>query len=225
MKLHARLLAILLALDLFFIAVTGLCGVAVMKGYLSATPDFLNIGRDWSAGECLNYVKWAIMAVVLVVAWRRNGHRIHLSLAFFVLLVLADDSLQFHERGAELLVSTFPILRNQVGFLYEIVIWATMGVVGLTAVIIGLRDAPRSERDKVRVAAILFAAVVFFGMLVDVAHAFADPRSLVSGLLLLLEDGGEMISISVLAAYVVAVFKPAQVGASARFRGHEVQRI
>lgn len=215
MTLHRRLLATLLCLDVLLIAVTGAFGLARVQGLVAETPEILHVGRDWSAGEMLNYVKWALMVGVLLLAWRRTGLRLHLGLAVFFLLVLADDSLQLHERGSAPLKET-TLLPAQAKFLYGILVWAVIGAIGVTAVAIGLRDAPRAERDKVRAGALLFAAVMVFGVLVDIAHGFAAPYSIASGLLTLLEDGGEMVTISILAAYVVAAYRPAPAGALGR---------
>ncbi|WP_299836539.1 hypothetical protein [uncultured Jannaschia sp.] len=140
MNVHVRLLAILLSFDILLIFTSGLLRVAVIGGYLAETPTFLNIGRDWSAGEMLNYAKWSLMAVVFVLTWRVTGLRLYMALAFFVLLVLADDALQLHERGSEILMTAFPALRADSGSGTEIVIWIMIGLLGLSAV--GCRTEP-----------------------------------------------------------------------------------
>ncbi|WP_299647121.1 hypothetical protein, partial [uncultured Jannaschia sp.] len=160
---------------------------------------------DWSAGEMLNYAKWSLMAVVFVLTWRVTGLRLYMALAFFVLLVLADDALQLHERGSEILMTAFPALRADSGSGTEIVIWVMIGLLGLSAVGLSLGGAPRSELAKVRMAGVLFVPIIFFGVVVDAVHAMAEDYGQI---LLLVEDGGEMLAISVLAAYVYASFRP-----------------
>ena len=214
MTLHVRLLTILLLLDLLLIGTSGLLRVAVIGGQISETPDILNIGRDWSAGEMLNYAKWSLMAVVFGLTWRATGLRLYLALAVFMLLVLADDALQLHERGSDLLMTALPTLRSDNGSVTEIVIWAMIGLLGLTAVVLSLGSVPPSERAKVQMVGLLFVPIIFFGVVVDAVHAMARDHGQI---LMLVEDGGEMLAISVLAAYVYATFRPWTSGEFGRF--------
>ena len=145
----------------------------------------------------LNYAKWSLMAVVFALTRRVTGLRLYMALAFFVLLVLAADALQLHERGSEILMTAFPALRADIG--------SGTGLLGLSAVGPSLGGAPRSELAKVRMAGVLSVPIIFFGVVVDAVHTMAEDYGQT---LLLVEDGGEMLAISILAAYVCASFRP-----------------
>ena len=210
MAFHRRLLVVLLSFDILLILTSGVLRVATVGDFIPTTPAFLNIGNDWSAGEILNYLKWTLMIAVFLFAWHVTGLRLYAALAFFACLVLSDDALQLHERGSEMLMSVFPDLRRDNGSATEIVIWIMIGLLGVSAVWTGLRGAPNSELEKVRMVGLLFVPIIFFGVVVDAMHAVAESQGhhKASWILLLVEDGGEMLAISVLAAHVVASFRP-----------------
>jgi hypothetical protein len=210
----------LLPLDLLLIAIHAGLGFAVMRGLVSHWPDVLNIGRDWSAGEVIGYGKWIVIIGVLLAAWRRLGQPILAGLAGFFLLCLLDDSLQIHEQGAPWLVDRFDlyaVFGTLQGTAAEVMVWGALGVFALGSLGIGwIRSGPE-DRRRALPALGLFGLVAFFAIGMDVAHAFTDDHSLAGGIVGILEDGGEMIALTLLLAFVWKEYRaPAATQAASR---------
>lgn len=209
-----RILAVFLSFDLLLIAAHLFLGLSSVLGWSLPWPWFLHIGRDWSAGETMNYLKWLIVVYVCFVAYSRSKSPIYLGLAALFLVSLLDDSLQLHERGAEWIAKNFD-LTNIVGDssahqVRELIIWAALGIVVLAPLVIGWVKSDISERRRCIPALMLFTGVVFFAVVVDVIHEAvfrgSNESSIYSGLLGVVEDGGEMIFVTLLASFMVGSF-------------------
>jgi hypothetical protein len=192
--------------DLLLIFISAVLGIMQNFEKISNVPDWLNIGQDWSAGEFFNYAKWGAMVGIFAIKYSKKHHLIYLCLAVVFTLILGDDSLQFHERFGLLASKIFQSMPGFLGALGEIVFWILLGTFCLTAILFIWPQTPPDVREKIWPLAILFCGVVFFGVFIDFIHFFAPESSLLSGGLLLLEDGGEMIFISLMASYSYSVF-------------------
>jgi hypothetical protein len=123
--------------------------------------------------------------------------------------LLIDDASQIHERVGQWLARSYEVsvpfgLRpDDVG---ELLVAALAGASILALVAFaswrGGEQAWRISRDLLR----LVVALGFFGVAMDVVHVLAYVhRSLLAQVLLVIEDGGEMLVMSALTAYAFHV--------------------
>jgi hypothetical protein len=208
------LLLVLLAGDLLFLG---------LHATLSATgpaaeglPDWhrlMSIYTDGGYAERYQYLKWIGIAGMLLLAGRRAGNRLFTALAVVFLLVFLDDALQLHERGGRILVEALPPLRPRffrMQDLGEIVTWAALGALAVGVLVRAWRRARGPERQAARPLLILFAALLLVGIGADMLHivlprlagAFGgvELKAFVRSVTGLLEDGGEMLLASAIAA-------------------------
>ncbi len=158
------------------------------------------VTAERSYGEWYQYVK-AAAVVLLLLRSRRQAAAAWAWAGLFAYLLL-DDALALHEAFGRFLASAAtlprigPVRPEQVGelFLYAIVGLAFTGAV--TALL--RRDDPASWRLSV-VLMPPFAMLVFFGAVVDFFHSFLRDGAYryAAGVI---EDGGEMLAMSVLVA-------------------------
>lgn len=204
---HKRLLVLLLSIDALLIGISAAIGVFIVLDVMSVWPDFWNIGMDWSAGEIFNYIKWLMISGIFALAFFHQRHAIFACLSVVFLLILADDSLQLHERSGSLRLIDANGDRGLAQAYSEILFWCCLGLVCLGLILAAWRSTPAEVRSKLWTVLWLFAGVVASGVVVDFFHQFTGEKTVVSGVLLLLEDGGEMIFISLMLANIAKAFR------------------
>lgn len=200
----------LLLLDILIIGIHVICGFAVLSGFDTRWPDFLNIGRDWSAGEILNYTKWVLLLTVLFRYYRQSSDKISLALSVLFAVSLLDDSLRLHEAGGDFLVERWGATAENesvISFAGEFLVWCVAGTIVAAVLVKAWRQASVEERARALPSLALFSFVVFFAVVLDFVHSLSVEKSLVAGLLGLLEDGGEMLALSLLTAHVFQQYR------------------
>lgn len=213
-RFHRPTLTVCLGIDLILIAISIAYGMMIVLALTDTWPDLMNVGRDWSLGEIFNYLKWLLLIVVMLRAYLHHRVLLLLMISLFFVLVLADDMLLLHERGSPMLIVPSGLHRTmgpvafQIG---ELAIWALLGAVGIALLYTGWRVARPVFRDSVRPMAWLFAGIIFCAVGLDMLHAILPEKTLLGGVFLILEDGGEMLFISALLSYAIGTFgSPAQ---------------
>ena len=203
----------LLVADAVLIVLHGGLGLLSMASAL-AIPDILRIDRDWSLGEMLNYAKWLALAALSALLFRRQGQAIFLGVLILSLVALLDDSLQLHERFESAEVFGFvPVLHLPRG-MGELTFMALEGLAIAGTLAYGWIKAPRLVRRQVVPLLLLLGAAAFCAAPIDFLHLQAPPRSIVAGLLGILEDGGEMVFLSLAVGYAAGLALQARAGAS-----------
>lgn len=192
------LLWLLIATDLAF------CGIDLLHKYSPWASDWhFSIELDRSYAELFQYIKylWLVLLLALLAFSRRAFLYLGWMLVFASLLT--DDVFEVHEHvGTSLSVSlglpgVFGLRPSDLG---ELLVAGMVG--GSVVALIGLgylRAAP-VQRLLTRHLALLLVALGLFGVLIDTLHIsvfLATPeRSDWLVALALLEDGGEMITVS-----------------------------
>lgn len=199
------LLRVLLAIDAALIA------AHIVLGYmLPKIPSALNISVDHSLPEFFNYAKLAAVSLLLILAFRANRIPLLLSFAAAFGLMLADDSLMLHERFGVLVAQMFNFTRfmdlrpQDIG---ELVVWAIMGLLLLPIFAYGALKTVRE--DRVIGYRLMFCVLLLavFSVLIDMIHGVVPRQPYSAQLFDLLEDGGEMIVLSIIAAHVIVVYR------------------
>jgi len=176
------------------------------------SPWLLETDGGWA--ELFGYAQEAVLALLLVsVAWRTR-RLIWAAWALLFAGALADDSLRLHENYGSWLADRLEVhlgfpervagLRlNDFG---EIAVWGVLAVVPVVAIAVLHRRLDRSTRRADLGMAALATLFIFCGAVVDQMHVLAmgGPLDIPLGTL---EDGGELLALSAMIAYVVALLR------------------
>ena len=201
----AKLFYLFLATDFAFII---LHIIHVSTDWISS--DYFSIERERGYAELFQYIKeyWiALILVILAVKWRSILCLIW-SLLFFYLLL--DDSLEVHEKLGELISNQLafsPAFNLRAKDLGELLVSAGVGLFFLIAIAIAYRFGDRISREISRSLIVMLFTLALFGIVGDLLH-MAFYESFLKPFLGLLEDGGEMIVISVMAWFVFKQMEP-----------------
>ncbi len=174
-------------------------------GRAAEVPQLLNIGAEGSLGEILNYLQAAACAALLLGIWLRT--RVHLFLVWALLFgfIVIDDAFKYHETMGGVLRDTLR-LHGAAGVgpkdLGEVLAFLIAGLVFAAPMLLALRQRAPNARGYAWVFLVCLAALVFFGIGVDVLHEMTG-----SPLVGHIEDGGEMFSIAIAAIAALAIFR------------------
>ena len=168
-----------------------------------ALPLF-SLERDGSYSEVFEYVKLLWLAVLLAVLARRQRSWSYLPAALLVLYMLADDAMGLHEGLGETMVQLFDF---QAGFglrakdFGELAVSVAAGLVFLPLLLLGYWRAAPAVRRTLLDFALLLAVLVFFAVGVDMLHSMTGPSGSLYRAVGVLEDGGELVTMSVMVWY------------------------
>lgn len=204
--------ALLRAVRLFLLLLV--CGdlvcMAMHLGHL-ALPAMrgahYSIENDGGVAEYYQYLKQMWLALWLAIAFLNRRHLVLLAWSGFFGFLLLDDALQLHERagvwlGRRLALPGMAGLRpDDFG---EMMVAATVGTALLGVLAMAWWRDREPTRRLSRGLLVLTAALGLCGVVFDTAHTIAFFRVPdIADPLAMLEDGGEMLVVSVLAAYAL----------------------
>lgn len=205
------ILGFLLLLDLVIIWLHIRYGLAVFSG--KQTP-FLKISVDGSLGELFGYAKFLLAACLCLAVSRRPGNAIFLALGAVLLVMLLDDTLRLHERLGDALehglgLSAALGLRGQ--DFGELLYGFAVGVPTVVFTVMAWQRTKTAYRQDAAITIGLIGVFLFFAVVVDVVHSFvSSARPGWSAELGLIEDGGELLVLSLLVAFVFHVWNSRQ---------------
>lgn len=195
----AKLFYLLLATDFAFII------LHVIYAATDLIPsDYFSIERERGYAELFQYIKeyWiGLILVILAVKWRSILCLIW-SLLFFYLLL--DDSLGIHENLGGVIsqqLAFSPAFNLRAKDFGELLVSASIGLFFLIAIAVTYRFGDRIPREISRYLIVMLFALALFGIVGDLLHMAFDG-SFLKPFLGLVEDGGEMIVMSVIAWFV-----------------------
>lgn len=192
----------LLVLDVVFISLHGVMGFLLVTDRIEEWPDLVNIGRDWSAGEFLNYCKWAIAAAALFGVWRSERLVMGLFFALAFILLLLDDGLSIHEGLGAIIGTELPaFVGNPQAVAGEAVVFGIYGLLFGSGFALAWRFSGPQGRQVALHYGLLIGLMGLFAIFVDFAHASAPSYSVSAGLLGLVEEAGEMLVLTAIATY------------------------
>lgn len=165
-------------------------------------PAGYSIEQERGYAEIFQYIKffWTILLLGMLAFTKREWN-FGVWMLFFVYL-LGDDASQFHERGGEVITAAMQYqpmwgLRAQdFGELsMSLIVLGVFSIIGIKAYL----GANANTRLAVKGYAALLATLAFFGVVVDMLHVIAGGDAF--PLLGVLEDGGEMLTLSLITWY------------------------
>jgi hypothetical protein len=199
--------AVLLLLLCADAAFTLLHLINVETGWLRAAR--ISLEAEGGPAEVFQYLKEFWVMVCMVAAFVSTRHAVYVSWALVFLFLLADDSMQLHENVGTWLGERYGLpaplgLRpNDIG---ELLFVATAGLIMLAVVGVAAWRGTEQSRRVTRDLAMLMISLAVVGILLDVIHVIAYfGESLLAQVLLVVEDGGEMIVMSAMTAYAFHV--------------------
>lgn len=170
----------------------------------STSPVFIQVSTDRSYPEFYQYTKefWIVyLLFAIYIKTREVGYLGWASLFFYMLL---DDSIEIHERLGEVFAKHFDF--NRLSGLRpqdfgELITTALFASVLFTIIGIFYRYGSNTFKKVSIEILTLVIMIVFFGIFIDMVHITIQLGKAVDFLLSIIEDGGEMIAMSITVSY------------------------
>jgi hypothetical protein len=171
--------------------------------------EMFSISYDFTYGEIFGYLKSIVIASCFLTSYFRARAPIFAALGFAFVVILLDDSLQIHETFGERLAAALalgPMAGLQPHDLGELIVWSGLGLVVVAVLAFGFLRSDALSQNVALIFLGLLAVLIFFAVGADALHGMLSGlffgARFISGVL---EDGGEMVTLSVIAAAAVAV--------------------
>ena len=203
-----------LKLLIFFISVDF---VFLLLHFLNDMDILLNsrlfsVEEDGGYSEMYQYLKWVLIIVLNIMLSLKTKAIGYLAWATFFLYLLADDSLQIHEKVGEFFAGFFnlsPFLGLRPQDYGELSVCILAGLIFSPLILWSYRSGSAEYKKVTLDLVMLIALLVFFGVFVDMLHVVIELGSKVTWMLGALEDGGEMVSTSIILwySYLISLHK------------------
>ena len=198
------LLVLLVAADLAFIVLHVLY---IETSLLRGRP--FSLEADNGVPEAFQYVKQFWVALCMALMFRRTRAVVYVGWAIVFAFLLLDDAFQIHERFGKWLSQeyslpvAFGLRPDDIG---ELLFAAAIGVVTMLLIGVGFWWGDVDARLVSRDMALLVILLAGLGVGMDLLHVIAYFKApLLAQFLLIVEDGGEMLVVSAMVAYMVNV--------------------
>ncbi len=193
------LLALLICTDFVFFILHSL------NRFLYWDNLMLSLGTDRGYSEIFQYIEWLWIVFLLVNLSLKNKSFIYSVWAIFFTYLLLDDAIQVHETGGAF-ISKYLSIISYGGFrgqdIGELIVTGAAGSALLSLVLLAYIFGSKSFRKMSHDMLLLIAALVFCGVVVDMIHTSLSLGKVVKMILGFIEDGGEMIVVSIISWYV-----------------------
>lgn len=192
-------LALLVLADLVFIALHFIRGIIPIF-----SSKLYSLAKDGGYPEIYQYVKefWIVLLILSVYVKTKEIRYILWAMVFAYLL--CDDAIRIHERLGSIIASNLdftPIFGLRLQDFGELAVTAIALVLLLTPIGFFYLRASSMFKKITRDLLVLLLTIGFFGVFVDMVGIVVSwPKG--RFLLEIIEDGGEMIAISMVAWYV-----------------------
>lgn len=165
----------------------------------------LSIETDQGYAEIYQYLKWLWIILVLIFVSFKEASMQYLAWVLLFAYFLLDDSLRVHERAGEMIAveytfkQPFGLHRQDLG---ELAVSAMIGSILIIPLSWAYIGGSKRFRKVSHDLSVLISVLIFFGVVVDMAHSTIDLGTAVGLSIGLIEDGGEMVSVSLILWYV-----------------------
>ncbi|MFC5480453.1 hypothetical protein [Massilia suwonensis] len=174
-----------------------------------ANPMF-NIEMDNGFAETYQHFKFATIILLFTYLCLKRNIWSFVPWVLLFAYFLLDDAFQLHERLGSVIASGLSMpsyfgLRKQ--DLGELSVTAAAGLLILPSLLLAYYWGRPALRKIFHNLGLLLVLLVAFGVGVDMVHVVFMNHSLISPILALVEDGGEMLAISLFVWYVFSLTK------------------
>ena len=198
-----RLLVVLLGIDILLILLSVLR--LVLRRYFDAyqgilLSDMFSIIYDRGLGEIFQYIKEIWIVVVFIIIFRKTRLNIYLGWSVLFFYVFLDDFFQIHEKVGEIFSIRYegtdfgPFRAQDIG---ELLVLSVVGVLLLLILGNAFRSVSDFHRWRNLMLGVLLCVLIGFGVLLDIFSSVFSWYEL-KMVLHLVEDGGEMIVMSII---------------------------
>lgn len=200
-------------MQLFLLLLLGADGLYIAVHLVHALTTWLPdqvYSLQYSGGmaEFSEYIKWWWIILMLgCLAWQSRSALLGAWTLLFT-YAMCDDAMEIHETvGLKLarrwgFPDAFHLRSQDFG---ELLVAGVAGAALLSLIVICYPRASREARHITQDLLFLLAGVGFFGIVVDMIDIMPGPGAMME-FLSAVEDGGEMLAVSALCAYVFALF-------------------
>jgi hypothetical protein len=194
------LLRLFLSADIVFIVLH-----ILYKTYI-LNSSYFSLKRDLGYAEFFQYTKFLWIIILLIHIIKKTGSWQYISWLAVFTYFLADDALQLHENigrniaGNLDFVAPFNLRLQDIG---ELTVFAIAGLVLAALLILSYWKGSQTFRNITIDLLILTAILAFFGIFVDAAEIGVGLGVFIKETLGLIDDGGELIVVSVMLWYVL----------------------
>ena len=195
-KESTKFLFLLLLADFAFILIHG-----VYKMHLVSSPLF-SIEMDFGYAEVYQYIKEYWIVVLLLIVAIKRSRIVYFSWSSLFMYLLFDDSLRIHEKFGGYLVKYFefqPMFHLRAQDFGELSVSMLFGFLLFTFIGASYLFSDHIGKQVSKHLFILVIFLAFFGVLVDLLHIAIPWGKSIFGLI---EDGGEMLIMSIIVWYV-----------------------
>jgi len=175
-------------------------------GVLSST--LYSVKRDLGYAEFYQYVKFLWIIIIFVYLSQKLKYWGYVSWAVTFLYFLADDAFQIHEDIGTLIANqlTFsPPLNLRLQDFGELTVYAIAGIILMLGIGIAYQKGSQSFKTLSHDFLFLLAFLIFFGVLLDVAEIASNWGIFIKETLELLDDGGELVIVSIMLWYIFQI--------------------
>ena len=151
------------------------------------------------------YLKFLAIIVSLIITALKNASLLYVAWTSDFVYFLLDDSLRVHERVGRYIAANLnfvPPLGLKLYDYGQLAVSATAGIILLLPLVWAYKNGSRMFREVSQDLALLILLLIFFGVVVDMAHSAIKLGWKITFLLGVIEDGGEMLSVSLILWYV-----------------------
>lgn len=198
-----QLFYLLILSDLVFILLHCLVRLGVFERYYK----ILSLNIDQSMPEAFQYVKELWIVLLLILTYIKRKEAVYLIWTFLFTFFLVDDFAGIHEnlggtisQGTALIPALDFISKDMGEFLGV----AIIGLIFLGVFLVVFFRSKRKDRRASVTLGFLVSALLFFGIAVDLIHAaFRGSSMVIYEFLALVEDGGEMLVMTLILWYAM----------------------
>lgn len=195
--------AALLLIDAAVMALYSGLALLLAADIINSIPTFWRIDRDGGLGERLNHLKWITLVGLSITLFRRQKATIYLGIAALAVVAFLDDSMQLHERFEYAILPKMGFhLPRGAG---EMIFVAAEGMVVIGPLLYGWVRAPKTIRRQVIPLFMLIGGIVFCAVAIDFLHLHVSENSVINHLVGIVEDGGEMVFLSLTVSYAAGL--------------------
>ena len=174
----------------------------------SLKNNLLSLEVDKGYPEMYQYLKflWIIIVIIFIALKDASLHYVSWVLIFAYFLL--DDSLQVHENVGYYIsenLSFAPILGLRLQDFGELAVSCAAGIILLLPLIFAYVKGSNRFRKISQDLTFLIFVLLFFGVVVDMAHIAIQLGDRVHFAIGAIEDGGEMLSVSLILWYIFLI--------------------
>ncbi|HRQ23588.1 MAG TPA: hypothetical protein PLF42_09215 [Anaerolineales bacterium] len=167
--------------------------------------SYFSVKRDLGYSEFFQYTKFLWIIILLIHIIRKTKVLEYLAWVAVFAYFLADDSFQIHENiGGSIadnldFVAPFNLRLQDIG---ELAVFGIAGMILLALLAWAYWRGTQTFRNISKDLLILVVIMAFFGIVIDAAEIGVDLGLFIKETLGLIDDGGEMIVVSVMLWYI-----------------------